>query len=146
MRTTSANGPNNSMPMGIMALPTIPITPKTRPRNSGSTCSCNNTVDGVLNSGMANPQTPITPKYAQNQGNTPMPKVVMPNKEVASAMVQTRFLNPPHEAMAIPPIDMPRKNAISMALRRQTSVPKLRATCSGVKNAAGAAMNMKTAQ
>jgi len=41
---------------------------------------------------------------------------------------------------------MPMEKVISIAVSRQTSLPKLRATCSGVKNAAGAIRKKKKVQ
>ncbi|MNP81563.1 hypothetical protein D3C76_1799590 [compost metagenome] len=57
----------------------------------------------------------------------------------------TLFLNPPHAAIIPPPAIIPTEKAISIAVSRQTSSPKLRVTWSGVKNAAGAIRIKNTA-
>ena len=43
------------------------------------------------------------------------------------------ILKPPQVAIAIPPTNIPMAKAISMAVKRHTSLPKVRVTCKGVK-------------
>jgi hypothetical protein len=45
----------------------------------------------------------------------------------------------------IPPITAPSENIISIAVRRHTSSPKVRAVCKGVSNAAGDAKKLNNA-
>ena len=71
---------------------------------------------------------------------TPIPKVHRPMAPIANAMEWIRFLKPPHDAIQRPPLIIPIEKAISIAVKRQTSSPNERATCSGDRNDTGAAM------
>ncbi len=61
---------------------------------------------------------------------------------LAIISVWVLVLNPPHAAMIPPPAIIPKEKEISSAERRQTSSSKLRTTCRGVRNEAGA-INIK---
>ena len=71
---------------------------------------------------------------------TPIPKEHKPITAIAAAMEWIRFLNPPHDAIQRPPPIIPIEKAISIAVKRQTSSPNERATCSGERNDTGAAI------
>lgn len=133
----SDNGPNISILSGTIELAIIPNTPNTLPKYASSTFSCNNTVEGVLKNGIANPNTPMINIYKPKNGITPSKKVQAPITKLDKAMVCTQFLNPPQEAIITPPTIMPIEKVTSIAVSRQTSSPKLLVTCNGVKNATG---------
>ena len=76
---------------------------------------------------------------------SPRPRVKTPNKLQDIAMVWIWFSRPFHMEIKIPPKIEPRKKTTSLAVRRQTSSPKERATISGVRNATGTNKKKKTA-
>ncbi len=63
----------------------------------------------------------------------PRATVQAPIIKADSVMVCTLFLKPPQEVMINPPAIIPSEKVISMAVSRQTSPPKLRATCKVLK-------------
>ncbi|MNN37004.1 hypothetical protein D3C81_1509260 [compost metagenome] len=92
----------------------------------------------MLKIGIATPKKAMKIRYIQKTGTSPSATVHAPIMRADSIIVYILFLKPPQAAITPPPAIIPTEKAISIAVSRHTSSPKVRATCNGVKKAAGA--------
>ncbi len=99
----------------------------------------------VLKNGMKTPVTTMMTRYRRKVGATPKAAVSTPKATEETARVWALFRKPPHTAIRAPPRMPPALKATSLAVSRQTSSPKRRATNRGVRKAAGTIMNIKRA-
>ncbi len=74
------------------------------------------------------PEISIITRYTQKLPTIPSATIISPIPNVDNAMVCTRLSNPPHEDMSTPPRSIPEEKAISIAVKRHISSPKLLVT------------------